>query len=37
MILAGFVIALAWVNSSVTGHTKKTTTNAAFLIGYCLG
>ncbi|GHJ87948.1 hypothetical protein NliqN6_4350 [Naganishia liquefaciens] len=33
----GFVIALAWVNNCVTGHTKKTTTNAAFLIGYCLG
>ncbi|KAJ9098067.1 hypothetical protein QFC19_006502 [Naganishia cerealis] len=33
----GFVIALAWINSCVTGHTKKTTTNAAFLVGYCLG
>lgn len=33
----GFVIALAWINSAVAGHTKKTTTNAAFLIGYCLG
>ncbi|KAJ9119805.1 hypothetical protein QFC24_005518 [Naganishia onofrii] len=54
----GFVIALAWINSLVTGHTKKvshpyaknraatssplvaicqTTTNAAFLVGYCLG
>jgi ACS family allantoate permease-like MFS transporter len=56
----GFVIALAWINNCVTGHTKKagirpsvlfgktimtnhavacfkTTTNAAFLIGYCLG
>jgi hypothetical protein len=29
----GFVL----VNAANTGHTKKTTANAIFLIGYCLG
>jgi hypothetical protein len=33
----GFVLALALVNAANTGHTKKTTANAIFLIGYCLG
>lgn len=32
-----FVIVLAWVAATTTGHTKKTTTNAMLLIGYCLG
>ncbi|KAL7413287.1 MFS general substrate transporter [Mrakia frigida] len=33
----GFVLALAWVSAVNAGHTKKTTVNAVFLIGYCLG
>ena len=33
----GFVLALAWVSAVNAGHTKKTTVNAIFLIGYCLG
>jgi hypothetical protein len=30
-----FVLALSWCAGSNTGHTKKTTTNAMLLIGYC--
>ncbi|ORY25069.1 putative membrane transporter [Naematelia encephala] len=33
----GFVLALSWCAATNTGHTKKTTTNAMLLIGYCLG
>ncbi|WWC66634.1 uncharacterized protein I206_100537 [Kwoniella pini CBS 10737] len=33
----GFVLSLSWCASSTSGHTKKTTTNAMLLIGYCLG
>ena len=33
----GFVLALSWCAATTTGHTKKTTTNAMLLIGYCLG
>ena len=32
-----FIAVLAWVAATTTGHTKKTTTNAMLLIGYCLG
>jgi hypothetical protein len=31
----GFVLALSWCSATNTGHTKKTTTNAMLLIGYC--
>ncbi|RDW74873.1 membrane transporter-1 [Coleophoma cylindrospora] len=34
---SGFVLALSWCAATNTGHTKKTTTNAMLLIGYCLG
>ena len=30
-----FVLALSWCAGSNAGHTKKTTTNAMLLIGYC--
>ncbi|KAK8845605.1 hypothetical protein IAR55_006321 [Kwoniella newhampshirensis] len=33
----GFVLSLSWCAESNAGHTKKTTTNAMLLIGYCLG
>lgn len=32
-----FVLALSWCAATNTGHTKKTTTNAMLLVGYCLG
>ncbi|KAF5378995.1 hypothetical protein D9757_009096 [Collybiopsis confluens] len=31
------VIALAWVSSTVAGHTKKITMNTMMLVGYCIG
>ncbi|OCF30880.1 membrane transporter [Kwoniella heveanensis CBS 569] len=34
---SGFVLALSWCAATNTGHTKKTTTNAMLLIGYCVG
>lgn len=33
----GFVIALAWLQSSTAGHTKKTTAMGLNLCGYCVG
>ncbi|CAH2354555.1 allantoate permease [[Candida] railenensis] len=33
----GFICVLSLVASNVGGHTKKVTTNAIFLIGYCTG
>ncbi|CED84805.1 Permease of the major facilitator superfamily [Phaffia rhodozyma] len=33
----GFVLSLAWITAVTAGHTKKVTTNAIMLIGYCLG
>ncbi|CAK7896332.1 allantoate permease [[Candida] anglica] len=33
----GFICMLSVVASNVAGHTKKVTTNAIFLIGYCVG
>ncbi|KAK4705731.1 MFS transporter, ACS family, allantoate permease, partial [Phenoliferia sp. Uapishka_3] len=33
----GFVIALAWLQASVSGHTKRTTAQAINLVGYCIG
>lgn len=30
-----FVLALSWCSETNAGHTKKTTTNAMLLIGYC--
>ncbi|KAJ3833802.1 hypothetical protein F5878DRAFT_545917, partial [Lentinula raphanica] len=35
--IAPFVIFLVWVSGLVSGHTKRTTTNAIVLIGYALG
>ncbi|KAJ3819734.1 major facilitator superfamily domain-containing protein [Lentinula raphanica] len=35
--IAPFVIFLGWVSGLVSGHTKRTTTNAIVLIGYALG
>ncbi|KAF8264096.1 MFS general substrate transporter [Lactarius quietus] len=32
-----FVIALAWVSQTTAGHTKRVTTNAVMLSGYCVG
>ncbi|KAF8264097.1 MFS general substrate transporter [Lactarius quietus] len=32
-----YVIALAWVSQTTAGHTKKVTTNAIMLSGYCIG
>ncbi|KAF8271799.1 major facilitator superfamily domain-containing protein, partial [Lactarius quietus] len=32
-----FVIALAWVSQTTAGHTKRVTTNAVMLSGYCIG
>ncbi|KAF8882359.1 major facilitator superfamily domain-containing protein [Mucidula mucida] len=32
-----FVIFLGWVGSLTSGHTKRITTNALVLIGYCVG
>jgi len=34
---AGFIMILSWVTSTVSGHTKKMTTNAIFFVGYALG
>ncbi|ETW84170.1 major facilitator superfamily [Heterobasidion irregulare TC 32-1] len=33
----GFVLALAWVGQTTSGHTKKITTNAIMLSAYCIG
>jgi ACS family allantoate permease-like MFS transporter len=33
----GFICMLSVMTSNVAGHTKKVTTNAIFLIGYCVG
>jgi len=33
----GFVISIAWVSSTNSGHTKRLTVNGIFLIGYALG
>ncbi|PAV15644.1 MFS general substrate transporter [Pyrrhoderma noxium] len=33
----GFVLALAWVNQTTAGHTKRITMNAIMLIAYCVG
>lgn len=33
----GFICLLSNISSNVAGHTKKTTVNAIFLIGYCVG
>ncbi|KAJ3773947.1 major facilitator superfamily domain-containing protein [Lentinula raphanica] len=35
--ISPFVIFLGWVSGLVSGHTKRTTTNAIVLIGYALG
>ncbi|KAH8113932.1 MFS general substrate transporter [Phellopilus nigrolimitatus] len=32
-----FIMVMSWVTSTVSGHTKKTTTTAIFLVGYSLG
>ncbi|KAF8268361.1 MFS general substrate transporter [Lactarius quietus] len=32
-----YVIALGWVSQTTAGHTKKVTTNAIMLSGYCIG
>jgi ACS family allantoate permease-like MFS transporter len=32
-----FVISLAWVSQTTAGHTKRVTTNAIMLSGYCIG
>ncbi|KAI5121702.1 hypothetical protein M0805_002095 [Coniferiporia weirii] len=32
-----FIMTMSWVTSTVSGHTKKTTTTAIFLVGYALG
>jgi len=34
---SGFVLSLAWVTSVTAGHTKRVTTQAIMLIGYCVG
>ncbi|CAK7896337.1 allantoate permease [[Candida] anglica] len=33
----GFICVISVVASNVAGHTKKVTTNAIYLIGYCVG
>lgn len=33
----GFICVLSIISSNVAGHTKKVTTNAIFLVGYCVG
>lgn len=33
----GFICLLSIIASNVAGHTKKVTTNAIYLIGYCVG
>ncbi|KAF5347296.1 hypothetical protein D9756_009974 [Leucocoprinus leucothites] len=33
----GFVLALAWLSSVTSGHTKKVTVNAIMLSAYCVG
>ena len=33
----GFICCLSCVSSNVAGHTKKVTTNAMYLIAYCVG
>lgn len=33
----GFVLALSWVSSVTSGHTKRVTVNAIMLIAYCVG
>jgi len=33
----GFVMVLAWVTSTTSGHTKRMATNAIVLVGYALG
>ncbi|KAK0239759.1 major facilitator superfamily domain-containing protein [Armillaria nabsnona] len=35
--IAPFVIFLGWVGGLTSGHTKRITTNALVLIGYCVG
>ncbi|KAJ3744969.1 major facilitator superfamily domain-containing protein [Lentinula detonsa] len=35
--IAPFAIFLGWVSGLVSGHTKRTTTNAIVLIGYAIG
>jgi len=32
-----YVISLAWVSQTTAGHTKRVTTNAIMLSGYCIG
>ena len=32
-----FIMAMSWITATVSGHTKKMTTNAIFLVGYSLG
>jgi len=36
-VFVPFVILLGWVSSIVSGHTKRTTTNAILLSGYAIG
>ncbi|KAF9532168.1 major facilitator superfamily domain-containing protein [Crepidotus variabilis] len=36
-VFTPFVILLGWVGSIVSGHTKRTTTNAVILIAYAIG
>ncbi|KAI0284710.1 MFS general substrate transporter [Russula aff. rugulosa BPL654] len=33
----GIVLALIWVSQTTAGHTKRVTTNAIMLSGYCIG
>lgn len=37
MSTLGFICMLSIISSNVSGHTKKITINAIFLIGYCVG
>ncbi|KAL5522700.1 hypothetical protein ACEPAG_8718 [Sanghuangporus baumii] len=32
-----FIMTMSWVTSAISGHTKRTTTTAIFLIGYAMG
>ncbi|GAW03136.1 MFS general substrate transporter [Lentinula edodes] len=35
--ITAFVMSLAWVSATTSGHTKKVTMNAVMLCGYCIG
>ncbi|KAJ8581104.1 MFS general substrate transporter [Rhizopogon salebrosus TDB-379] len=35
--ITGFVLSLSWLTSITAGHTKRVTTNAIMLSGYCIG